>query len=866
MPSVQEALQEQYDLLSEKLCRLNQARVTESNVAIKFQLEQLIKEAENDLQKVQSQLDGIKGQNIFLEESGEHIAIIPPDVNLPPVSSKLFGRETELKLLNEAWECQSSSKTNIIVLVAEGGVGKTALLNYWKNTIQAKIIHAGERVFGRSFSHVGAGKGGQDIADRILIEMLKWFGDPNPTRLTSPEESGQRLAELIRRKRTLLILDGIEFLQAISEPDRGQILVPWLRSLLQKLSEYNPGLCVISTRLSIYDLRNSEGFSVLHHNLEYLSAEAGVDLLKSLGTKGDEKDIKKTVEELKGHALSLILLGTYLKVVYRGDINQRHLIPHLIHEGSKEGEHARQMLASYEEWLATTAQSRQCLQILCMIGLFNYPVEASLFAVLRQQPAIPEISTEWQEYSKENWRIRVSELRELRLLAEPDDDPDILDCHWLIRDYFNGKLRTAYPETWKEAHTRLYGYFYEHFSREEKHSENLDDLQDAISSVHHACCAEKYDDALKILDKQILGKERLLVEKLGAWNTYFNILMGFFPDRNLSKNPLFSDDLKTSIILHEMGFCLMMLGRLRDAREHELYQRAIKFAVKIEDWYGACISSQTLTELFMNLGELNEQTKIAEKALEYARRSDTILEERNALADRAWAAHQREKDELSTATDLFQRAEQIHQELAAPIDYPYALHLARYADHLRRIGHSENARQILLKNLAVCEQNQWNDYISLNHRILGDCAAETGDPTARYHYDTALEAIKKTVRQDILIDLLQARSRYLFRSQNTPIGRSDLLIEGLQARGRYLSHSQDTLQAFNDLELALKLAQGCGYPLYEADIHVGLAWAHQAEGDLTKAKQEAEYAYQVSQKMGYRWGKLDAEEILKRIL
>ena len=47
----------------------------------------------------------------------------------------LVGREAELKKLDNAW---ASRTTNVISLIAEGGAGKTALLNEWLKRLQAE--------------------------------------------------------------------------------------------------------------------------------------------------------------------------------------------------------------------------------------------------------------------------------------------------------------------------------------------------------------------------------------------------------------------------------------------------------------------------------------------------------------------------------------------------------------------------------------------------------------------------------------------------------------------------------------------------------------------------------------------------------
>ena len=68
--------------------------------------------------------------------------------------------------------------------------------------------------------------------------------------------------------------------------------------------------------------------------------------------------------------------------------------------------------------------------------------------------------------------------------------------------------------------------------------------------------------------------------------------------------------------------------------------------------------------------------------------------------------------------------------------------------------------------------------------------------------------------------------------------------------------------AFTDLNEALNYAVEGGYRIYEADIRVALAWAYLANGEKEKAKQSAERALQMSQEMGYHWGKVDGEEVM----
>jgi hypothetical protein len=117
---------------------------------------------------------------------------------LPSTSPELFGREKELKFLDEAWMNQ---KTNIVSLIAWGGVGKTALINVWLNKMCDEHYRGAERVYGWSFYSQGASEKKQVSTDLFIASALEWFGDSDPTKGT-PWEKGERLADLIKKSKT----------------------------------------------------------------------------------------------------------------------------------------------------------------------------------------------------------------------------------------------------------------------------------------------------------------------------------------------------------------------------------------------------------------------------------------------------------------------------------------------------------------------------------------------------------------------------------------------------------------------------------------------------------------------------------------
>ena len=142
---------------------------------------------------------------------------------LPETGAALFGRDEELKLLDQAWssgETPGSGQTRVLALVAYGGVGKSTLVSHWLREMQRDQFRGATRVFGWSFYSQGAREEGMASADTFIDAALRFFGDPDPAS-GSPWDKGERLARLAGAECALLVLDGMEPLQSGHTFDKG---------------------------------------------------------------------------------------------------------------------------------------------------------------------------------------------------------------------------------------------------------------------------------------------------------------------------------------------------------------------------------------------------------------------------------------------------------------------------------------------------------------------------------------------------------------------------------------------------------------------------------------------------------------------
>ncbi|MBV8276871.1 MAG: NACHT domain-containing protein [Verrucomicrobia bacterium] len=314
---------------------------------------------------------------------------------LPVTGSDVFGREEDVAFLDRAWANQDA---NVLTIVAWAGVGKSTLINHWLRRMATEHYRSAQLVFGWSFYRQGT-SGGTSSADEFVDAALTWFGDPDP-RLGTAWEKGERLAKLVAHRRTLLILDGLEPLQNPPGPQEGRMRDPSLQALLRELAAFNKGLCVITTRLPVVDLADHAGTSSLRRDLEQLSSDAGAQLLRALGVKGDEAEMRIASDEFNGHCLALTLLGSYLTDAYNGDIRRRKEVSEHLADDVRQGVHARKVMESYESWFGQGPE----VSVLRMLGLFDRPAEQRAFEALLKPPAIRGLTESLTDLTPIKWR------------------------------------------------------------------------------------------------------------------------------------------------------------------------------------------------------------------------------------------------------------------------------------------------------------------------------------------------------------------------------------------------------------------------------------------------------------------------------
>jgi hypothetical protein len=438
---------------------------------------------------------------------------------LPVTGSDVFGREEDIVFLDEAW---TNQRVNVVTIVAWGGVGKSTLVNHWLRGMAAEDYRSAELVFGWSFYRQGTG-GETSSADEFLDAALTWFGDPDP-RLGTGWEKGERLAKLVAHRRTLLILDGLEPLQNPPGAQEGRLREPSLQALLRELAAFNMGLCVITTRTPVADIAGNERTSALRRELERLPSDAGAELLRAQGVKGDEAQLRSASDEFGGHSLALTLLGSYLSDAHNGDIRCRSEVSgHLAHD-VRQGAHARKVMESYQTWFGEGPE----LSVLRMLGLFDRPADEKAVGALLKSPAIPGLTQSLTDLRPTEWQTILAKLRRAKLLAGEDPhNPGQLDTHPLVREYFGEQLRSQQTEAWKECNRRLFHY-YQTLAPQLPNS--FKEMEPLFSAVICGCNAGLYREALHevYIPRIQRGNASFAANVLGARGPLLSVLVHFF--------------------------------------------------------------------------------------------------------------------------------------------------------------------------------------------------------------------------------------------------------------------------------------------------------------------------------------------------
>jgi len=766
--------------------------------------------------------------------------------------AELIGRESETKLLSDAWKQViggEKKRPHVLTFVALGGEGKTALVSKWAADLAHEDWPGCNAVFAWSFYSQGTREQMAASSDSFLAAALAFFGDAAMAESAAGAfDKGRRLGQLVGGQRALLILDGVEPLQyAPTSPTPGELKDQGLAALLKGLAATSHGLCVVTTRYALPDLRNWWQTTAPSHDLHRLPTAAGVKLLRTLGVKtGSQAEFEKLVEDVDGHALTLQVLGQFLARAHHGDIRRRDRIDFQKANEKIQDGHAFRAMDAYVKWLENGGdEARRELALLSLLGLFDRPATADCVDALRRPPAIPGLSEPLVSLAEEDWEFSLSVLSDAKLVtvhrAHRSGDVLALDSHPLLREYFARRLCKRQPEAWRAAHERLY----EHLcATKEGDQPTLEDLQPLYQAVAHGCLADLHREVYRevYLRRINRGKEQYVVYKLGAIGSDLGAVACFFES---PWSRLFAEiaEADQAWMLNQAAYCLRALGRLIEAIDP--MRAGLELRVKQERWKNAAIVAGNLSELELTLGEVVKAERDAAQSVTYADLGVDWEQRMIMRTTHADALHQAER--RAEAEALFREAEHMQAERRPDSPLLSSLQGFQYCEVLlvvperaawrKFMGNasvmsgvpgsgttlSESCRAVSQRAdyaLKIAEGNHWLLDIALDHLTLGRAGL----------YAAILEGSLSTSCRTALDSAVAGLRRS---------GQLNHLPSGLITHAwlRFLEGALTGAEsAQSDLDEAWEIAERGPMPLFLADIQLHRARLFRDRDALAEAR------------------------------
>ncbi len=712
-------------------------------------------------------------------------------------------------------------QSRVTVLIGAGGEGKSTLARHWLDKMLSDPVQPQpDGVFWWSFRE-------QRSVDEFFEAALTYMNHGRPRRTPSANMRAQVLGATLQTGRYLFILDGLDVVQHHQGDLYGSMTNTDMRDFLRFFAaDGHESYCLITSRIPLLDLVGYTSCS--HRTVERLTPDESKTLLRQMGVVGHDTAIERMAAEWNGHTLSLRLLATCLDKSYGGTLCISDMPLPTTHQS--RGHYVHQVLTRYDT--SITDAKRMFLTI---FSAFRLPVPQAALTTIFRTRTMDLLNAPINALDNVAFHAMVSELVQDGILSVHTQE-GYYTMHTLIRAHYATYLEQEDDLVRDQIHTGLQEY-YLGLVQTLPWEKTLTSLKPLIEAVYHACRANTYDMAHQRYREHLeLDNRHVLVYQSGAYETGLALMRAFFPNGDLTQEPGVSDPSVRRDILNGAGFCLMSLGRLSEAVP--LFERSAAIALDMQDWYSASVDYQHLAMLHAHLGLLASSTDAARNGLKFARQVDDKSNESEALAQQAWISllcgH------LEAARTAFTQAEALITDIHMQDCHLYGTPGVWHADYQRRIGETGYARLITESNLRNCEVYDWPDDLSRSYRVLADLESESGNyELAQMHYDQAV-----TLARDI---------------SNRPA-----LIEALLARGYWAVRLGDIGTARSDLEEGLDYALAAGYRIYETDARTYLAWMHLTAGDKVSARAEALRSKRMSSNIGYYWGQVDTEKVLRK--
>lgn len=566
---------------------------SEIDFAFEFAMVTYVRNVSMNIAKFQHCCPRLYKKGMMVNKIQEERNISPS--RLPSFGIRFVGRNKDSEILTDAW---NNEKTNILVVEAWGGVGKTTLVSRWRTYfVTNKIYSKDTNVFDWTF-HRQEGATSQPYTSEDFMDCaLKWFG-VNYAKESSPSEKGEFLAKAVQRSKTLFILDGVESVQSVEAYTDGMIMDDAVKVFICSLAEYNPGLCIITTRKHIVELNKYEGLTCKTHLLKNLDYDSSTELLKMLGTHGSDSDYKKIYDVYKGHPLSISLLGTYVRDNLDGRLDTSEF--KLFEEDRVVGNFADAIMKYYDNIYRDGYQ----LNMLRVLSLFDRAVEYSELQMLFDKPGVAHLTDGLPKIFSLQWGALIRYLKNAQLIMEYCIGEEVfLDIHPMIREYYNNQLKQEFSDSYVQGNRYLSDYYI--MKAEEQYNEH-EKINYYFRAMIHGCKAGEYLKMYKEIYLPCIKHYEISHDArryYGGYGTNLDAISNFFKEKwdELYVNE--NDEMKADLFA-EAAFALMCMGE--NERAIEPFEKAIEIEQRLRNYKKLATDYGHLSEVYLSLGKIKK--------------------------------------------------------------------------------------------------------------------------------------------------------------------------------------------------------------------------------------------------------------------
>ncbi|MEB3295146.1 MAG: ATP-binding protein, partial [Synechococcales bacterium] len=443
--------------------------------------------------------------------------VITPGTQPKVWGGRLFGaeqmREVPLwvgrdRLLAELRDELLVQRRKVLVLVGQGGIGKTSLAVKLLEAcgVEARRQRLAENCPFEGVIYVRVQEGMS--FDGVVVELLRGLERSRSEGMRAEQLIGEVIGGL-QRSRCLLVLDNLEDVLAGGKA----VSAEWGQLLWALVDRTHQSQVVITSRelpIDLADPRDSSGIPnpavVSVERMGGIDAQASVDLLRQLGLRDREEDLEWVAQRVAGQVQVLTLLAKWARKP--GMLRQR---PELVTADAKPILRVQvgKLRETTRDLLKRMAVLRVGIGLEGLTFLRLYEDDEAEFgrfwmATENQEPI------EFDRLELDQTQELVNELVNVSLVDEQYDEQHCAESYSLHRvmiEFMQAEYAAELPALIK----RVYSFY--RSGSELNQPKTLEDLRSLLEAQHFAFQLRNYDEA-----KNLIYQLEDYLERWGYWN------------------------------------------------------------------------------------------------------------------------------------------------------------------------------------------------------------------------------------------------------------------------------------------------------------------------------------------------------------